>query len=76
MRDTSIRWKAAQSKKITVLDYNTIQLSSMSYFFEWNKMMTDLILTCTVCILPIRKSCQLNVSGNILGNLRIFFLKE
>ena len=39
---------AKRSKKITVLDYNTIRLSPSSYFL--NGTMTDLILTCTARI--------------------------
>ena len=34
------------------LQYNSVVTSEL--FFEWDKMMTNLILTCTVCILPTR----------------------
>ena len=43
------------------LQYNSVVTSEL--FFEWDKMMTDLILTCTVLYVIRRqdKSCQLNV---------------
>ena len=34
------------------LQYNSVVTSE--FFFEWDKMMTDLILTYTVCIPPTR----------------------
>ena len=41
------------------LQYNSVVTSEL--FFEWDKMMTDLILTCTVLYVICRqdKSCQL-----------------
>ena len=46
---------------IFTLRYNSVVTSEL--FFEWDKMMTNLILTCTVLYVIRRqdKSCQLNV---------------
>ena len=43
------------------LQYNLVVTSEL--FFEWDKMMTDLILTCTVLYVICQqdKSCQLNI---------------
>ena len=43
------------------LQYNSVVSSEL--FFEWDKVMTDLILTCTVHDVICRqdKSCQLDI---------------
>ena len=56
------------------LQYNSVVTSKLC--FEWDKMMTDLVLTCT-CIYSADKIRAVNqMSGvkksHVLGNLRIF----
>ena len=68
------------------LQYNSVVTSE--FFFEWDKMITDLILTCTVLYVICRqgkschlrdKSCQRLVLKRVTyisGNLRIFSLNR